>query len=116
LPHSARVARPPVRASKTGGTTAVEVDAAAAGLDVLPARNVALSVAEAVHEDRPARDPRSDMTPAQLMTQNQTAIQLNDTRGSVAIAGTDDLRAAHITRRNLPRQSAGASTVADRPR
>ena len=69
-----------------------------AGLDVLPGvYTVALSVngkqlAKTVQVDL---DPRSDMTPAQLTAQFETATQFNDVaaRVNAVIAGVDDLLA-----------------------
>src|SRR6185369_2383867 len=69
-----------------------------AGLDVLPGvYTVALSVngkqlAKTVQVDL---DPRSDMTPAQLIAQFETATQFNDVaaRVNAVIAGVDDLLA-----------------------
>jgi hypothetical protein len=68
------------------------------GLDVLPGTyTVAVSV-NGKQLTKPVQvqlDPRSDMTAAQLVTQNQTAAQLNDILARVnrVITGADDLLA-----------------------
>jgi uncharacterized coiled-coil protein SlyX len=62
-------------------------------------------------------DPRSDMTPAQLVTQNQTATQLNDilARVSRVIAGTDDLLAQLTSLQTQLRRSQSAGTPPPSP-
>src|SRR5262249_14006259 len=68
------------------------------GLDVLPGTyTVALAVngKTLTKTVQVQADPRSDMTTAQLVAQNQTATQLNDILARVnrVVAGTDDLLA-----------------------
>jgi uncharacterized coiled-coil protein SlyX len=89
-------------------------------LDVMPGTyTVALSVG-GKQFTKPVQvriDPRSDMTPAQLVTQNQTATQLNDILARVnrVVAGTDDLLAQLTSLQTQLRRSQSAGTPPPSP-
>jgi photosystem II stability/assembly factor-like uncharacterized protein len=86
------------------------------GLEVLPGTyTVALSV-NGKQLTKPVQvelDPRSDMTPAQLTAQFQTATQLNDlaTRVNRVITGADDLLAQLTSLQTQLRRAQGSPTV-----
>ncbi|HEX8942168.1 MAG TPA: hypothetical protein VF785_03460 [Gemmatimonadaceae bacterium] len=86
------------------------------GLEVLPGTyTVALSV-NGKQLTKPVQvelDPRSDMTPAQLTAQFQTATQLNDLAARVnrVVTGTDDLLAQLTSLQGQLRRARGSPTV-----
>jgi hypothetical protein len=86
------------------------------GLDVLPGTyTVAVSV-NGKQLTKPVQvqlDPRSDMTAAQLVTQNQTAVQLNDILARVnrVIAGADDLLTQLTSLQTQLRREQGGGVV-----
>jgi photosystem II stability/assembly factor-like uncharacterized protein len=86
------------------------------GLEVLPGTyTVALSV-NGKQLTKPVQvelDPRSDMTPAQLTAQFQTATQLNDLTARVnrVVTGTDDLLAQLTSLQTQLRRAQGSPTV-----
>jgi hypothetical protein len=86
------------------------------GLDVLPGTyTVAVSV-NGRQLTKPVQvqlDPRSDMTAAQLATQNQTAAQLNDILARVnrVITGADDLLAQLTSLQTQLRREQGGGVV-----
>jgi photosystem II stability/assembly factor-like uncharacterized protein len=86
------------------------------GLDVLPGvYTVAVSV-NGKQLTKPVQvqlDPRSDMTAAQLVTQNQTAVQLNDILARVnrVIAGADDLLTQLTSLQTQLRREQGGGVV-----
>jgi hypothetical protein len=86
------------------------------GLDVLPGTyTVAVSV-NGKQLTKPVQvqlDPRSDMTAAQLVTQNQTAAQLNDILARVnrVISGADDLLAQLTSLQTQLRREQGGGVV-----
>jgi photosystem II stability/assembly factor-like uncharacterized protein len=86
------------------------------GLEVLPGTyTVALSV-NGKQLTKPVQvevDPRSDMTPAQLTAQFQTASQLNDLTARVnrVVTGTDDLLAQLTSLQTQLRRAQGSPTV-----
>ena len=85
-------------------------------LDVLPGTyTVALSVngRQLTKTVQVRLDPRSDMTAAQLATQSQTAVQLNDLLARVnhVISGTDDLLAQLTSLQVNLRRNQGSPTV-----
>jgi len=88
----------------------------AGGLEVLPGTyTVALSV-NGKQLTKPVQvelDPRSDMTPAQLTAQFQTATQLNDLTARVnrVVTGTDDLLAQLTSLQTQLRRAQGSPTV-----
>jgi hypothetical protein len=87
-----------------------------AGLDVLPGTyTVALSV-NGKQLTKPVQvdlDPRSDMTPAQLTAQHETARQLNDLAARVnrVVTGTDDLLTQLTSLQGQLRRTQGSPTV-----
>src|SRR5205085_1997360 len=90
------------------------------GLDVLPGTyTVAVSVnGKQLTKPMQVRiDPRSDMTAAQLVAQNQTATQLNDILARVnrVITGTDDLLAQLTSLQTQLRRSAAGTPPAPTP-
>jgi uncharacterized coiled-coil protein SlyX len=86
------------------------------GLDVLPGTyTVTLSV-NGKQLTKPVQvelDPRSDMTPAQLATQHETAKQLNDivTRVNRVVSGTDELLTQLTSLQGQLRRTQGSPTV-----
>jgi hypothetical protein len=86
------------------------------GLDVLPGvYTVAVSV-NGKQLTKPVQvqlDPRSDMTAAQLVTQNQTAAQLNDILARVnrVVTGADDLLAQLTSLQTQLRREQGGGVV-----
>jgi photosystem II stability/assembly factor-like uncharacterized protein len=86
------------------------------GLEVLPgAYTVALSVngKQLTKTVQVELDPRSDMTPAQLTAQLQTATQLNDlvARVNRVVTGTDDLLTQLTSLQGQLRRAQGSPTV-----
>jgi photosystem II stability/assembly factor-like uncharacterized protein len=86
------------------------------GLEVLPGiYTVSLSVngKQLTKQVQVELDPRSDMTPAQLTAQFQTATQLNDLSARVnrVVTGTDDLLAQLTSLQTQLRRAQGSPTV-----
>jgi len=86
------------------------------GLEVLPGMyTVSLSVngKQLTKQVQVELDPRSDMTPAQLTAQFQTATQLNDLSARVnrVVTGTDDLLAQLTSLQTQLRRAQGSPTV-----
>ncbi len=106
----------PSKAVATKVAAAVAGRGGGGGLEVLPGTyTVAVSV-NGKQLTKPVQvqlDPRSDMTAAQLVTQNQTAAQLNDILARVnrVITGADDLLAQLTSLQTQLRREQGGGVV-----
>jgi hypothetical protein len=86
------------------------------GLEVLPGTYIVALSVNGKQLTKPVQvelDPRSDMTPAQLTAQFQTATQLNDlvARVNRVVTGTDDLLAQLTSLQGQLRRARGSPTV-----